>query len=141
MSAYIRMDAVLQRLDERALHETLFRRLRAHESSHKSFYAAYAAETWDLMVPWQRRLTRHLTETTWAPVGARSAVDRPAFARTVAALAPTDWHVHLVGPLQSLAERILGAGEQLDAFVWRSVVRCLEADPVGAELIRNAEVN
>jgi hypothetical protein len=36
MSAYIRMDAVLQRLDERALHETLFRRLRAHESSHKS---------------------------------------------------------------------------------------------------------
>src|SRR5690606_15756100 len=58
MSAYLRIDAILREVGERALHETLFRRLRAHESAHKSFYATYATARWATLRGWQRRLAR-----------------------------------------------------------------------------------
>ena len=58
MAAYNRMDAMLRQRGELALHHTLFRRLRADESAHKSFYWSVAADTWQRLQPWQRRLAR-----------------------------------------------------------------------------------
>lgn len=129
MSAYSRIDALLQELGETALHETLFRRLRAHESAHKSFYATYATESWARLRPWQRHLTRLAIRHTWAPVGATDPADKPAFARTVLTLSPDDWSQELVDPLQEIAERILDLGDErpLDPFVERAVLECFES--------------
>ena len=69
-------------LDKSDSHHTLFRRLRAHESAHKSFYWSVAADTWQRLHPWQRRLTRVVVTKTYAPVGAGGSSDRPALART-----------------------------------------------------------
>jgi len=125
MAAYARMDAMLRERNEQALHETLFRRLRAHESAHKSFYAAYAADVMARMLPWQRRLVRLIVHHTYKPVGAGSKRDRPAFARTVRALAGDDWEVTLVTPVQQVAERLLNEGHEMDRFVRRAVLNCL----------------
>ncbi|HWL45966.1 MAG TPA: hypothetical protein VNQ73_23700 [Ilumatobacter sp.] len=136
MTAYHRIDAILQADGEQALHETLFRRLRAHESAHKSFYATYAAARWATLRGWQRRLARATLRRTWAPVGATEAVDRPAFARTVVALSADDWRETLVDPLQSIAERIMGAAGEVGPIVERAVVLTLESDPAGEELLQ-----
>ncbi len=135
MTAYHRIDAILQEDGERALHETLFRRLRAHESAHKSFYASYGAARWGTLRGWQRRLARATLRRIWAPVGATDAADRPAFARTVVALAADDWRETLVDPLQAIAERIVGAAGELGPFVERAVILTLESDPAGEELL------
>lgn len=135
MTAYHRIDSILQADGERALHETLFRRLRAHESAHKSFYAAYATARWATLRGWQKRLARATLRRTWAPVGATDVADRPAFARTLAALAADDWHEVLVEPVQSIAERIMRAAGELGPFVERAVVLTLESDPAGEELL------
>jgi hypothetical protein len=135
MAAYQRMDTFLLEDGERALHETLFRRLRAHESAHKSFYAAYATARWATLRGWQKRLARATLRRTWAPVGATEAVDRPAFARTVAALAPDDWRESLVAPVQSVAERIMEAAGEFGPVVERAVVRTLESDPAGERVL------
>jgi hypothetical protein len=129
MAAYSRIDAILQERRETALHETLFRRLRAHESAHKSFYATYAGETWSRLRPWQRHLTRLAIRRTWAPVGATDPHDKPAFARTVLTLSPDTWQEELVDPLQTIAERILDLGDDrpMEAFVERAVIECFEA--------------
>jgi len=129
MAAYSRIDTMLQERGEIALHETLFRRLRAHESAHKSFYATYATETWARLRPWQRHLTRFAIRRTWAPVGATDPSDKPAFARTVLALSPDTWESELVQPLQAMAERILDLGDDrpLDPFVERAVLDCFDA--------------
>ena len=139
MTAYARMDVMLQARDEQALHETLFRRLRAHESAHKSFYAAYAAETLARLVPWQRRLARAIVEHTYAPVGAGAKRDRPPFARTVRTLAAGEWEQTLVEPVQTVAERLLNDAEPMEPFVRRAVVKCLVTDPMGIEAITLAE--
>jgi hypothetical protein len=132
LGAYSKIDSVLQERHERGLHETLFRRLRAHESAHKSFYTAYANELWAGMRPWQRRLTRYGMIKVWAPVGATDAADKPAFARTVAALSPDAWRQTMVDPLQAIAERLMEHdGQPLEPFVERAVLECLDADPVG----------
>lgn len=135
MSAYHRIDAMLQADGERALHETLFRRLRAHESAHKSFYSAFAMARWATLRGWQQRLARTTLRRTWAPVGATEPADRPAFARTVAALAPDDWQEALVEPVQSIAERIMGAAAELGPFVERAVGLTFESDPAGEALL------
>lgn len=135
MAAYQRIDTILQRDGERALHETLFRRLRAHESAHKSFYAAYGAARWATLRGWQKRLARATIRRTWAPVGATEAADRPAFARTVATLAPHDWRESLVAPVQGVAERIMEAAGEFGPVVERAVVRTLESDPAGEHLL------
>jgi len=135
MSAYHRIDAIAQEAGEDALHETLFRRLRAHESAHKSFYATYGTGRWATLRGWQKRLARATLRRTWAPVGATEAVDRPAFARTVAALAPDDWREVLVDPVQSIAERVMAAAEEMGPFVERAVLLTLESDPAGEELL------
>lgn len=129
MAAYARMDAILREREERALHETLFRWLRAHESAHKSFYAAYAAETWQRLAPWQRRFARWTVRTTWAPVGAGAKSDKPAFARTVRALGPDDWEETIATPVQAVANRLMGDGEPIDPFVRRAIQECLESEP------------
>lgn len=132
LGAYSKIDAVLQQRGEHALHATLFRRLRAHESAHKSFYMAYAHELWAGMRSWQRRLTRYGLTRVWAPVGATDPLDKPAFARTVAALSPDAWRETMVDPLQAIAERLLQHGDEpLEPFVERAVLECLDADPVG----------
>jgi hypothetical protein len=125
MAAYARMDAMLRERNERALHETLFRRLRAHESAHKSFYAAYAVDVMAEMRPWQRRLVRLIVHHTYKPVGAGARRDRPAFARTVDALAGDEWEGLLVTPVQQVAERLLNEGREMDPFVRRAVLNCL----------------
>lgn len=130
MSAYTRMDAILQERGERALHETLFRRLRAHESAHKSFYASYAAETWARLAPWQQRFARWTIRTTWAPVGAGAKQDKPAFARTVLALGPDEWEESIAAPVQGVAERLVNDSGPLDPFVRRAILECLETDPL-----------
>lgn len=135
MSAYARMDAMLREQGEWALHHTLFRRLRAHESAHKSFYAAYAAWRWSTLKGWQRRLTRATLRRFWAPVGASDPADRPAFARTVAALARDDWRESLVAPLQSIADRLLEASGELGPVVERAVITTLESDDAGRALL------
>jgi hypothetical protein len=135
MTAYHRIDAILQADGEDALHETLFRRLRAHESAHKSFYAAYAAARWATLRGWQRRLARATLRRTWAPVGATEEVDRPAFARTLVALAADDWRETLVEPVQSIADRIMGAAGELGPIVERAMILTLESDPAGEELL------
>lgn len=127
MTAYNRMDAILVESGERALHETLFRVLRAHESAHKSFYAAYAGEVLARLRPWQRRLARLVVRATYTPVGAGASRDRPAFGRTVVALAGDQWETKLVEPLQRIAERLLAEGREMDPFVRRAVYRCLQA--------------
>jgi hypothetical protein len=135
MSAYNRIDAVLLADGERALHETLFRRLRAHESAHKSFYAAYAMARWSTLRGWQRRLARTTLRRTWAPVGAGAPPDQPAFARTVAALAPDDWRDAMVAPVQSIADRLMDAPGELGPFVEHAVALTLQSDPAGEELL------
>ena len=135
MAAYARMDTTLQERGERALHETLFRRLRAHESAHKSFYAAYAAETLARLRPWQRQLARTIVERTYSPVGAGAKRDRPPFARTVHTLAAEDWEASMVEPVQTVAERLLADGDPMEPFVRRAVVKCLVTDPLGVRAI------
>lgn len=125
MTAYARMDEILRARHERALHETLFRKLRAHESAHKSFYAAYASEVMGSTRPWQRRLVRLIVEHTYKPVGAGAKRDRPAFARTVDALAGDEWETALATPVQQVAERLLNEGREMDPFVRRAVLDCL----------------
>jgi hypothetical protein len=125
MTAYSRMDEILRELNERALHETLFRTLRSHESAHKSFYAAYAAEVMGRMQRWQRRLVRLIVQHTYMPVGAGSRRDRPAFARTVDALVGEEWDERIVTPIQRIAERLLDEGNEMDPFVRRAVMKCL----------------
>ena len=127
MTAYVRMDEILRDLDERALHETLFRTLRAHESAHKSFYSAYATDVMGRMQRWQRRLVRLIVQHTYMPVGAGSKRDRPAFARTVHALVGDDWDDRIVTPIQQIAERLLDEGREMDPFVRRAVSECLVA--------------
>lgn len=127
MAAYTRMDAVLQERGELALHETLFRRLRAHESSHKAFYAAYASAMTARMQPWQVKLTRLIVEHTWRPVGAGAPSDRPAFAHTVNMLAGDDWESVISTPVQQVAERLLNDGQVMNPFVRKAVLRCLAA--------------
>ena len=138
MTAYHRIDAILQADGERALHETLFRRLRAHESAHKSFYASYGSARWATLRPWQQRLARTTLRRIWAPGGASAPDDRPAFARTVAALAADDWRETLVEPLQSIAERVVDAAGELGPFVERAVILTLESDPAGEALLARA---
>lgn len=135
MTAYHRIDRILQDTGEEALHATLFRRLRAHESAHKSFYASYAAGRWATLRPWQQRLARYTLRRTWAPVGATEACDRPAFARTVAALAADDWQAVLVEPVQSIAERIMDSAGEMGPFVERAVLLTLQSDPAGEQLL------
>lgn len=135
MTAYHRMEAILRADGEEALCATLFRRLRAHESAHKSFYAAYAAKRWATLGGWQRRLARATIKRTWAPVGATDAADRPAFARTVAALAADDWHATLVTPMQTIAERLLDAAGELGPVVERAIELTLQSDPAGEALL------
>lgn len=132
MAAYNRMDIMLRQRGEVALHHTLFRRLRAHESAHKSFYWSVAADTWQRLQPWQRRLTRLVVTKTYAPVGAGGAADRPALARTVHALGRDDWNEAIVEPVQGVADRLLGASEP---FVRRAFEKCLATDPLGIELL------
>ena len=127
MTAYVRMDEILRDLDERALHETLFRTLRAHESAHKSFYSAYATDVMGRMQRWQRRLVRLIVQHTYMPVGAGSKRDRPAFARTVDALVGDEWDHRIVTPIQQIAERLLDEGREMDPFVRRAVSKCLAA--------------
>lgn len=135
MTAYHRIDTILQEDGERALHETLFRRLRAHESAHKSFYASYGVARWATLRGWQKRLARATLRRTWAPVGASEEADRPAFARTVVALAADDWRETLVDPVQSIAERIMDAAAEFGPFVEQAVILTLESDPAGEELL------
>jgi hypothetical protein len=135
MTAYNRMESILRADGEEPLCATLFRRLRAHESAHKSFYAAYAAKRWATLSGWQRRLARATIKRTWAPVGATDVADRPAFARTVAALAPDDWQAALVAPVQSIAERLLDASGELGPVVERAVLLTLQSDPAGEALL------
>lgn len=135
MAAYNRMDTMLRDRGEEALHETLFRRLRAHESVHKSFYWAVAVDTWDRLSPWQQRLTRLVVTTTYAPVGAGGAADRPALARTVYALGRDDWNEAIVEPVQAVADRLLG---DCDPFVRRAFEKCFVTDPLGVELLARA---
>lgn len=135
MTAYHRIDAILQHDGEQALHETLFRRLRAHESAHKSFYATYGAARWATLRGWQQRLAQATLRRTWAPVGATEVADRPAFARTVVALAADDWRETLVEPVQAIAERIMDAAGEMGPFVERAVALTLESDPAGEELL------
>lgn len=135
MSAYHRIGGVLRETGDTALNETLFRRLRAHESAHKSFYATYATERWATLRGWQKRLARATLRRTWAPVGATAAADRPAFARTVAALAADDWQETLVADVQTIAERVMEAAGEMGPFVERAVRLTLESDPSGEELL------
>lgn len=135
MAAYNSMDQILRRRDERALHETLMRRLRAHESAHKSFYSAVAVETWQRLDPWQRRLARWVVVGTYAPVGAGAARDRPAFSRTVRALAGSDWEESIAAPVQHVAERLLVDGKPLRPFVRDAIATCLASEPDGAALL------
>jgi hypothetical protein len=132
MAAYNRMDTMLRQRGELALHHTLFRRLRAHESAHKSFYWSVAADTWQRLQPSQRRLTRLVVTKTYAPVGAGGAADRPALARTVHALGRDDWNEAIVEPVQGVADRLLGSTEP---FVRRAFEKCLATDPLGIELL------
>jgi hypothetical protein len=127
MTAYVRMDEILRDMDERALHETLFRTLRAHESAHKSFYHAYAIDVMGRMQRWQRRLVRLIVQHTYMPVGAGSKRDRPAFARTVDALAGNDWDDRIATPIQQIAQRLLDEGREMDPFVRRAVMKCFAA--------------
>lgn len=138
MAAYTRMDAILQERGEQALHETLFRRLRAHESAHKSFYASYAAETWARLAPWQQRFARWTVRTTYAPVGAGAKEDKPAFARTVHALGPEDWRDSIAAPVQAVAERLVNDGAPLDPFVMEAILECLDTDPLGRQAATSA---
>lgn len=135
MLAYSRIDVILQGRGETALHETLFRRLRAHESAHKSFYAAYADEMWQSLRQWQRKLARYGLGRTWAPVGATDHDDKPAFARTVTALGGDEWRHELIDPLQALAERILDLGDDpMEPFVERAVLECFEVERLQAQV-------
>ncbi len=135
MAAYNSMDSVLQRRDERALHETLMRRLRAHESAHKSFYSAVAVETWERLSPWQRRLARRVVVSTYAPVGAGAARDRPAFSRTVIALSGGRWQETIADPVQQVADRLLGDDREVPPFVRDAIAKCLASEPDGAALL------
>ncbi|CAN5540385.1 hypothetical protein BH24ACT5_BH24ACT5_11030 [soil metagenome] len=131
MAAYTHMDAMLVARGERALHETLFRTLRSHESAHKSFYAAYAGDVLATMRPWQRRLARLVVQHTYMPVGAGGKADRPALGRTVRILAGDEWDDLIASPVQKVAERLLNEGEVMDPFVRAAVLRCLDADVDG----------
>jgi hypothetical protein len=139
MAAYTRIGAILQARGERALHETLFRRLRAHESAHKNFYVAIAVEGWERLDQWQRRLVRLVVTKTYAPVGAGEAKDRPAMARTIHALAADEWEPSIVQPVQGVADRLLHLDPGADPFVRRAFACCLAADPRGAQLLALAE--
>jgi hypothetical protein len=128
MCAYLRMGAVAQEIGEHRLYETLFRRLRAHEAAHKSFYAAHAREVGAALRPWQRRVARGIVVATYAPVGAGGRSDKPAFGHTVRDLAGGErWEDVIADPVQLVAERLLADGEALPPFVRRSVERCLSA--------------
>jgi hypothetical protein len=128
MSAYLRMGAITQELGEHRLHDTLFRRLRAHEAAHKAFYAAAAREVGTKLLPWQRRVARTIVVSTYAPVGAGGKPDRPAFAHTVLDLSGDDeWQPVIADPVQQVAERLLADGEPLPPFVRKAVERCLAA--------------
>lgn len=138
MAAYTRMDVMLREQGEVALHETLFRRLRAHESAHKSFYAAVATEGWDRLASWQRRMARFVVTRTYAPVGAGAARDRPAMARTIHALAADTWEESIVEPVQAVADRIFAGSDPVDPFVRRAFEKCLATDPVGVRMLAAA---
>jgi hypothetical protein len=128
MSAYREMGVVAERLAERPLHETLFRRLRTHEAAHKGFYSAYAKDVARGMQRWQRRLARAIVVHTYAPVGAGDRADKPAFGRTVRALDPDGRWARTIGdPVQRVAEKLLADGEPLPPFVRDALAECVEA--------------
>jgi hypothetical protein len=128
MSAYHRMGQLAQELGEHHLHETLFRRLRAHEAAHKSFYAAHAREVATKLLPWQKKLARLVVVKTYAPVGAGGKADKPAFGDTMRDLASGDeWRPMIADPVQDVAERLLNDGAPLPPFVRESMEECLAA--------------
>jgi len=93
---------------------------------------AVAADTWQRLDPWQRRLTRFVVTKTYAPVGAGGSSDRPALARTVHTLGRDDWNEAIVEPVQGVADRLLGTTEP---FVRRAFEKCLVTDPLGLKLV------
>lgn len=140
MAAYARMSVILQARGERALHETLMRRLRAHESAHKSFYATVATDGWERLDRWQRRIVRSIVTRTYAPVGAGLPRDRPAMARTIRSLAvDDDWCGHLIDPVQRVADQLLHTPDPPGEFVYGAFAKCLASDPRGRRMLADHE--
>jgi hypothetical protein len=126
MCAYNRMGELADESGEHGLRQTLFRRLRSHESAHKSFYAAVARERAMAMRPWQLRIAREIVVHTYAPVGAGGKRDKPAFGRTVHDLADDRWTDEIADPVQRIAERLLTRdAAPLPRFVRTSIEECL----------------
>jgi hypothetical protein len=63
------------------------------------------------------------------------ALDRPAFSRTVRALAGRNWEESIAAPVQRVAERLLVDGNPLRPFVRDAIATCLASEPDGAALL------
>jgi hypothetical protein len=127
MSAYSRMAEICHELGELAVRDTLFRRLRAHEAAHKSFYAAHARAVAAQMTHRQRSLARFIVVKTYAPVGAGAKRDKPALGHTMADLSGGEWGGDIADSVQQIAERLLAEGEPLEPFVHAALARCAAA--------------
>jgi hypothetical protein len=124
-SAYERMSEVLMSLGESGLVETLMKPLRRDESAHLGYYRTAARDLRDRMDRWQLFVARTTITRTYAPVGAGSRADRPAFGATIRALGDGG---DLVARVQLLAESLLSIDERpLRPFVQASFDRCRAA--------------
>jgi len=122
-SAYERMSEVLVELGEHGLVDTLMKPLRRDESAHLGYYRTAARDLRDRLDRWQVFVARSVIAWTYAPVGAGTPADRPAFGATIRALGDPD---PLVDRVQLLAESLLSVDERrLRPFVRASFERCL----------------
>jgi hypothetical protein len=127
-SAYERMSEVLVDLGEHGLVETLMQPLRRDESAHLGYYRTAARALRDRLDRWQLFVARCLIVHAYAPVGAGSAADKPAFAATLRALGDEAAADDLAARVQLLAESLLSVDERpLRPFVEASFRRCLVA--------------
>jgi hypothetical protein len=127
MTAYSRMAEICHELGEVHVRDTLFRRLRAHEAAHKSFYAAHARAVAARMTDRQRNVARFIVVKTYAPVGAGAKRDKPAFGKTLTDLSGGEWGGEIADPVQHIAERLLADGEPLEPFVRDALAACAVA--------------
>ena len=92
-----------------------------------------AADTWQRLDPWQRRLTRFVVTKTYAPVGAGGLSDRPALrphrphARSLIRL-----NEAIVEPVQVVSGSVARHDRTVRAAGVREVSR---TDPLGLKLV------
>lgn len=125
---YERMAEKLLALGETALHETIIKPIRRQESGHLGYYKQAATELKTHLNPWQIRMAKRLSISTYAPVGAGSKNHKPNFGHVADTLVG-DKVNEFSEPIQKIAETMLVVNkETLPKFVLSSLRECIDAE-------------